>query len=311
MQYRAGVGALAVLVVGAAGAPTAAAQTEGSVVAALAGSTRGQALADASVALVGDPASLFANPAGIATIRRWALEVSFESYLERSGYSAAAFAARSGRFTWGLGAQLLTFGSEPEIVPDPATGGRRGMPTGASFRASDLLAVGTLVYRFSLFALGGSAKYARQSVAEWSANTWVADVGLAIAVFDIAALGVSVQNVGPDLAATAGLPTRTRAGMTLNFSDPQGPVRALTSIEGRWTEQQPAALHVGLEAGVLRGGRGVLGRVGFRSAGDESDQARWSVGGGLLLGAFRLDYAYRDFDVLGSGTHRLGVRWRP
>jgi hypothetical protein len=24
-----------------------------------------------------------------------------------------------------------------------------------------------------------------------------------------------------------------------------------------------------------------------------------------------VDYAYRDFDVLGTATHRLGVRWKP
>jgi hypothetical protein len=35
------------------------------------------------------------------------------------------------------------------------------------------------------------------------------------------------------------------------------------------------------------------------------------VGGGLVLGRFRVDYAYRDFDVLGQATHRLGVRWKP
>ena len=161
----------------AALAGPAAAQTEGSVAAALPGSPRAQAMADAAVALVGDAASLFANPAGIATVRRWAVEGAFESHLEGARYSTAAFAARFGRLTWGVGAQAFTFGDEPEIVG--------GTPTGATFTAADLLAAGTLVYRFSLIAVGASAKYARQSVADWSAGGWAGDVGVAIAVVEV------------------------------------------------------------------------------------------------------------------------------
>lgn len=295
-------GLLAALLLPAVGT-AAAAQTEGSVVAALPGSPRAQAMGDAGVALVGDASSLFANPAGIATVRRLAVEGSFESYLEGARYTTAAFAARFGRLTWGAGAQAFTFGDEPEIVG--------GMPTGRTFTATDLLAAGTLVYRFSLIAVGASAKYARQSVADLAADAWAADIGLAMAVYDIAALGVAVQNLGGDLGAGAGLPTRTRLGMTLNFTDPEGAVRALSSLEGRWTEGAPDAFIAGFEGGVVTAGVGLLGRLGYATPGDRRDGSRWSVGGGLVVGRFRVDYAYRDFDVLGQTTHRVGVRWKP
>jgi len=49
------------------------------------------------------------------------------------------------------------------------------------------------------------------------------DVGIAIAIFDIAALGVSMQNMGGDLGAGARLPRRSRAGLTLNYTDPRVP----------------------------------------------------------------------------------------
>ena len=296
-------GRLAATLLAAALAGPAAAQSEGSVVDALPGSPRAQAMGDAAVALVGDAASLFANPAGIATVRRWVVEGSFESHPEGARYSTAAFAARFGRLTWGVGAQAFSFGDEPEIVA--------GTPTGATFTAADLLAAGTLVYRFSLLAVGASAKYARQSVADWSTHGWSADMGLAVAVFDIAALGFAVQNIGGDLDANAGLPTRTRLGMTFNLTDPDGTVRALTSVEGRWTERAPDAFLAGLEAGVVTEGVGLLGRAGYATPGDDRDGSRWSVGAGLLVGRFRVDYAYRDFDVLGGTTHRLGVRWKP
>lgn len=287
----------------AALAGPAAAQTEGSVVGALPGSPRAQAMGDAAVALVGDAASLFANPAGIATVRRWAVEAAFESHLDGARYSTAAFAARFGRLTWGVGAQAFTFGDEPEIVG--------GTPTGATFTAADLLAAGTLVYRFSLIAVGATAKYSRQSVADWSAAGWSGDLGLAMAVYDIAALGLAVQNLGGDIDTNAGLPTRTRLGMSFNLTDPEATVRALTSVEGRWTEGAPDAFLAGFEAGVVKAGVGLLGRAGYATPGDDRDGSRWSLGAGLLLGRFRVDYAYRDFDVLGAATHRLGVRWKP
>ncbi|HMG19291.1 MAG TPA: hypothetical protein VK573_11240, partial [Gemmatimonadales bacterium] len=108
-------------------------QTEGSVVAVLPGTTRSAGLGGAGAALVGDAGAIFANPAAIATIRHLSIEGSYEPYLAGTAVSTAAVALRVGRVTWGFGAQTLDYGTEPEIVPDPATGGRRGMATGASF----------------------------------------------------------------------------------------------------------------------------------------------------------------------------------
>src|SRR5438093_13638935 len=94
------------------------AQSEGSVLTALPGSTRSAALAGAGVALVGEAGAMFANPAGIATIHHLSVEGSYEPYLAGSAVSAAALALRVRRLTWGFGAQALDYGSEPEIVPD-------------------------------------------------------------------------------------------------------------------------------------------------------------------------------------------------
>src|SRR2546428_12734773 len=109
------------------------AQTEGSVLTVLPGSTRSAGLGGARAALDGDAGAMFANPAGIATIRHLSLEGSYEPYLAGSAVSTAALALRVRRWTWGFGAQALDYGSEPESVPDPATGGRRGLPTRAAF----------------------------------------------------------------------------------------------------------------------------------------------------------------------------------
>ena len=288
-----------------------AAQTEGSVVAALPGTTRSAALGGAGAALVGEAGAVFANPAGIATIRHLSIEGSYEPYLVGTAVSAAALALRVGRVTWGFGAQTLDYGTEPEIVPDPATGGRRGMATGATFHSYEALAVSSLVVRRGFMAVGVSAKYSRQDIGSAVSDGWAGDVGIAIAIFDIAALGVSVQNMGGDLGAGARLPRRTRAGLTLNYTDPQGVYRLLTTLEAQWTRDRSAVLIQGIEGGVVRNGVGVLGRVGYATRAAVTDASRFTVGGGVVFGRLQMDYAFQGYQALGGGTHRVGVRWTP
>jgi len=289
------------------------AQAEGSVVASLSGSTRSAGLGGAGVALIGDAGAMFANPAGIAAIRRLALEASYEPYLAGTRYSAAALALRTGHIAWGFGAQALDYGSEPVVVPDPATGGRRGMLTDSSFRATDVLAMSAVVYRRGFIAAGAAAKYARQQIGAWSADAWAGDVGLAIAVFDILAFGVSVQNLGGDFGrgTDARLPQRTRAGFTMNYVDPEGTYRLLTTFEGQWPAGDPARLVTGVEGGVVRSGGGLVGRLGYVTRSRTSAASRWTAGGGVELRRLHLDYAYQSFALLGGGTHRVGIRWAP
>ena len=151
------------------------AQAEGSPVLLLPASTRSAGLGGAGAALVGDAGAVFANPAGIATIRHLSVEGSYERYLAGATLSAAALALRLGRLNWGAGAAALDYGAGS---------------------AADLLGVSSLVFRTGVIALGGSGKYFRQEVGGSSAHAWAGDAGVAIAVFDIMALGASVQNIG-------------------------------------------------------------------------------------------------------------------
>lgn len=286
------------------------AQSEGSILTALPASTRSAALAGGGVALVGDAGALFANPAGLATIRHLALEGSHQYYLAGSAITTAAVALRVGRVTWGFGAQALDYGSEPEIVPDPATGGRRGMATGATFHPYEALAVSSIVYRRGMLAFGVSAKYDRQQFGSAVADAWAGDVGFTLAVFDIMAFGISVQNLGGDLGDEARLPRRTRVGLVLNYTDPQGVFRLLTTLEGQWRSDGAPVLIQGVEGGLVTGGVGIVGRIGYATRPAVTDASRVTLGAGVVFGRLQVDYAWQGFRVLG-GTHRLGVRWTP
>jgi hypothetical protein len=268
-------------------------------------------LGGAGVALVGDAGAMFANPAGIATIRHLAVEGSYEPYLAGAAISTAALALRVRRFTWGFGAQALDYGSEPEIVPDPSSGGNRGIATGATFHPYEALASSSLVYRRGFIALGVTAKYDRQQVGAEVSDAWAGDAGLAIAVFDIVAFGVSVQHLGGDLSGGALLPRRTRAGLALNYTDPQGTFRLLTTLEGQWTRNRSAVLVQGIEAGIVTGGVGLVGRLGYSTRPAVTDASRFTVGGGIVLGRLGMDYAFQAYHAVTAGTHRVGLRWTP
>ena len=260
----------------------------------LPGSARAAGMGGAGAAMVGDAGAIFANPAGLATVHHLAIEGSYEAYPTGVTLSTGALALRVGRFTWGAGAAAL----------------------GPTYTTADLLGVSSLVLRTGMVAVGATAKYARETLGGARVDAWAGDAGLAIAVFDLMALGVSVQNVGGDFGQAAGgvhLPRRTRAGFTLNYVDPQGTLRLLTTLEGQWPAGGGSAFVVlGLESGVVTRGLGVLGRVGYVGHSGVTSAAPFTAGASVELGGGRLhlDYAYRADDALGA-RHRMGLRWMP
>jgi hypothetical protein len=312
------VGALLVAALSLAGAARAQAPgTTGGVLLEIPATARTTALGGASAAMLGDAGSVFGNPAGLAPIHRAALSVSFERYLVDSWLGSVAVATRVGKFSVGFGVHVLDFGSDSVIVPDPAFGGDRGVATGATISAYDALAVGTLTYRRGLLSAGVSVKALKEHVGTGvdpssDATAVGADVGIAAAFFDIAALGVVVQNIGGDVrggGARAPLPRTTRIGFTLNIVDPQGPTRLLSTTEWVAPPGGDGYWIFGFEGGVVRAGVGVLGRAGL-IAGRRATALRSPVfGGGLLVRNLRLDYAYQGMDVLGAGLHRFTVGW--
>jgi hypothetical protein len=279
-------------------------------------------LGGAYTAVVGDEGSVFANPAGLAPIRHVALGTSYQRYVLDSYLVSGAAAFRVGRFHLGLGAQVLNFGQDTVYRPDPAFGGERGIadPGGGMVGAYDAVAVGSLCYRFGMLSLGGNVKYLKEHISIPDTTLYDAsgvgfDVGAAAAFFDIAAIGVVVQNLGRDLATSTGtpapLPRTVRAGLAINLLDPQETPRLFLVTD--WVAPRGAEAYwiFGLEGGVVPGGIGILGRVGITAGGSRTGRRTLVVGGGLVFHSLRLDYGYEGFDALGGATHRFGIEWLP
>jgi hypothetical protein len=279
-------------------------------------------LGGAYTAVVGDEGSVFANPAGLAPIRHLALGSSYQRYLLGSYLVSGAAAFRVGRFDLGLGVQVLDFGQDTVYRPDPAFGGQRGIadPSGATAGAYNAVGVGALCYRFGMLSLGGSVKYIQEQITITDTTLYDAsgvgfDVGAAAAFFDIAAVGVVVQNLGRDLQTSTGtpapLPRTVRAGLSINLLDPEETPRLLLVTD--WVSPRGAEAYwiFGLEGGVVSGGVGILGRIGITAGGSPTGRRTPVLGGGLVFHSLRLDYGYEGFGAVGGGTHRFGIEWIP
>lgn len=287
----------AALVVSLAAARGLAAQTAGvPSVALLPGSVRSAGLQGAGAALVGDAGAVFTNPAGLATIHHVSLEGTWRSEVPLR-LLTGAMGWRLGQFDVGVGIQYLGHDSDRVAGQD------------APYEA---LGVGSLVYRRGLIALGGSVRHVRLNTVGVPERATSGDIGFAIAVFDIMALGVSWRNIGGnwDERSNLTLPRSTQAGFTMNYVDPLEAFRLLSIIEISWHPAVGSRLTLGGEAGIVVRGVGVVGRAAYRSRPAGSTEPRGTYGGSLALGGLQLDYAYAASDVLGDRAHRVGMRLR-
>lgn len=260
-------------------------------------SVRTAGLAGAGVAMTGYAGSVFNNPSGLAPIRSLSLEASVAPLPDRSTYLMGAAAVRVGHYNVGGGYQYLRF--------------PKGGPIYDNFSW-----VGTGVYRKGGIALGTSAKYVSvedsSGIITRSATT---DVGATVAFFDIAALALAVHNLGDWSVSNGGLvlPQSWHLGFSFNLLDTYSNGRLLATIETVWAEGQRRRTVLGLEAGAVFAGMGVVARIGHgEQPGDVAGTlSRTSYGGSLVLGRARVDYAYQKQTPFGRQVHLVGVRWTP
>jgi len=258
----------------------------------------------AGVALVGNAGAVFFNPAGLATIRHMAVEGAVQAGPFAGEHSTAALAWRLRQFDLGFGVSYFDYDQSPGI------GGGFTTPLGTPVDAREYLAVGSLVYRFGLIALGGSGKWVSREVDGVQETGVSGDLGLAIAFFDIMAIAFGVQNVGGNWSSisTLPLPRLTRFGFTMNYVDPQGSFRLLSTMEWQWPAGRSSRFVLGGEGGIVLSGVGVVGRIGYGTRPDPTTRAGVTYGASLELGALDIDFAYDPNDLLNDPARRIGMR---
>ncbi|MEP6571212.1 MAG: hypothetical protein ABJD11_00900 [Gemmatimonadota bacterium] len=263
------------------------------LVLSLPGSVRFAGLAGAGTAIPGDAASIFRNPAGLATIKHIAAEIAFQRYPDGTLETMGAAAFRLLQFDLGGGYQYLR------------------MAHGSDVR-DNLMWVGTAVYRSGMLAAGVSQKYVSLEDSSGKVSRAIGtDAGVTLAVFDIMALGVSIQNIDHRRVGGAplDLPPSVHAGFTFNFIDPQSDARLQGTVETVWTRGESRRTIVGVETGIVLHGIGVVGRLGYGGQPAGSGQERTAFGAGLVFGRLGADYAFQRRTGLGGFVHRIGARW--
>ena len=260
-------------------------------------SVQAAGLAGAGVGLPGYAGAIFVNPAGIAPIRILSVEAGFSRRPDRSTYAMAAAATRVGPLNLGAGGRYLLFSA------DSAT-------------YDNLSWVGAVVYRHGGLAFGASGKYVAVGERDGPVTrSLAADLAVQVAFFDIAALALSAQNLGQVGLSGAGLelPASLHLGASLNLLDTYSNGRLLAMVETVWSAGQHGSTRVGLEAGGVLSGLGIVARAG---TGPQPGLvggllSSTTFGGSILLGKARLDYAFQRRSALGRNVHLFGARWTP
>lgn len=73
-----------------------------------------------------------------------------------------------------------------------------------------------------------------------------------------------------------------------------------------WQARAARRTVIGVEAGAVLSG---VGRVGYRRPARGLGQKEISLGAGLVLSRFNIDYAWQRRTRLGREVHRLGLRF--
>ena len=262
------------------------------VVLRMPGSTRSAGLNGAAASLMGDAASVFGNPTGIAIIRHIAVEGAYRPTPAGDYVGTVAGAWRLGQFDLGGGVQY--FGPRPGAGPGD----------------SERLGIASVVYRSGLIAMGVSAKELRSTTAGVRERAVGGDWGIAVAVFDIVALAFSMQNVRGNLIESSSivLPRLSRVGFTMNYVDPQESFRLMSVVEVQWPEGRSTRVIVGGEAGTVLKGVGVVGRLAYGSRWAGYQPGPMTYGASVVISRLIVDYAFEPTPALADARHRIGLR---
>lgn len=271
-------------------------------------SARPMGMGDAFSGLTGDVNSLLYNPASLALLNRPSISTSQNQYLMDTYQTFLSFGFPSGLGTIGMG--ILYF-NEGDI---------RKMTNGVYQGTEKAYSMGGLIGysgRFHKYlALGLNGKFLYFDYAGYTATGVAGDFGLLVPPIAFAngnalfTFGLSLQNFGSQIKVmdTAfDQPLNVKGGFSLQF--PNLSIFALnTAVDINYPLEGSMRYNLGGELWIadmlaLRGGY-----TGGYDWSEAYDGGNISFGAGVKVGAFQIDYAYRDWgDVMNETDHRLSL----
>lgn len=269
------------------------------------------ALGGAYAALARDANALRYNPAGLAFLESHHASFMHAEHFQgvTQEYLAAAVPGTSaGLVPKGAGAGLMLDTVSFGDVPRTTVSNPRGTGLG-SFGIRDwTLAAGYGARtRWPWLGLGAALKYLREDIDSYSAQAAAVDLGLMAELDEAwglpATLGASLQNLGTKLkfqSRREELPLNLRLGAAYRFAG-----AGSLALDVNRPKEGDLTMHLGAEY-VVR--RALALRLGYNGRNEAASGI--TMGGGLALKRWNLDYAFVPFGDLGS-SHRFSVacRW--
>jgi hypothetical protein len=261
----------------------------------------------------GDASAVFGNPAALADIKRFDVQVNVLKWIADIGHQSFAFAANLGDVgVIGVSLAMLDYGQIPETINTPlAGGGTTPLVTGNTFGANDFATGVSYARRITdNLSVGGNVRWMRQTIAELSMNNWSFDFGtMYYTGFQSLRVAVAARNFGPDSkfggwseefqteSDNVRMPLDFRVGMAMDFLEgEQSPHLLTVVVEGDHPNDGREKFQVGVSYGFEK--RFFL-RGGYKF---NYDVQRFTFGAGIsypfggCVGT--INYAYVDFGEL-------------
>ncbi|MFH0778801.1 MAG: PorV/PorQ family protein, partial [Candidatus Eisenbacteria bacterium] len=284
-----------------------AAGTTGASFLTLGSGARIEAVAGCGTALACGVDALYWNPAAIGMNSRSEFSFSHAALFADIGYEHIGYVYPLTNATClGVSSSILHTGGIPRTFEDPY-GLYRETDGSFSYTAmATSLTAGK--YAGQGIYVGGSVKFVYEDNANEAAAGLAFDVsGLYISRSGVWSMGVAARNLGSGLKArevTEPLPSQVGIGGALALADSC----FLASVEATLTPDAGTRFSWGVEQRV----RGMLFlRGGYITSTDRTAHRGFTVGAGIALKGFSIDYSTSDFQELGL-VHRftLGVGGR-
>jgi len=291
---------------------------------------RQQGLASSSTGVIDELYTVYANPGATGFLREWQWSANYSRWIA-DVYSASVFYGQRLRMPWS-GHTRFGFGIAYQGVPE-FDSSQRATPQAS---ASDVLFAASLGQPFQIgqqqFAVGANVKHLMSKLAQYDANTWMADGGVLYrtkrfgllksgGVFEhgIVSAGVALTHFGPSLeyiAHRTPLPRTWRTGVAFNAGAHEG-LQMQFALDYHRTQKEPGQFSFGTELSwnqivSLRGGYDFENRlispiafgVSFRF--DDHKMPLHSALPGRN-NALRFDLAAAEDNLLFSRPYRGGI----
>jgi len=267
---------------------------------------RQAAMADAGISLENQGAmGVFWNPASIGYLNGVSVGLNYASWIADISVTGVAIAMPVGNYgTVGLSVMYVGVPDIQGAVADAASA--TGYQLTDSFSSSGYAVGVSFAHQFTdAFSFGGTVRYIRQEIAEFSSSTFVGDVGtLYYTGLHSLRFATSFQSIGLDqnyVFDDFKMPIRYRIGAAMDFFDaPSSPMLLTVTAEAISQVDYDERLHLGGELWILDT---IALRGGYKFNYDEED---FTGGIGLKFSSgtleIGLDVGYGEFGLFDNVT---------